>query len=183
MAGRGEIAGMRVLYTLPGRGDYFHSLSTGIDFKRFNENLSVDEDSFVTPVEYWPMTFAYGGGWVGDESFTEVNASATWAFRGLGSGTDEFDTKRFGADGSFFYFRGDLARTQDLPKGFEAFGKLQAQATTNRSSTTSSFPAAVPPPCGDTASPRPSATVGGSSPVKCAPPRSSRAPRRTRTAS
>jgi hemolysin activation/secretion protein len=131
VAGRGEIAGMRVLYTLPGRGDYFHSLSTGIDFKRFDENLSIEEDSFVTPVEYWPMTFAYGGGWNGDKSFTEVNASATWAFRGLGSGTDEFDTKRFGADGSFFYFRGDLARTQDLPKGFEAFGKLQAQATTN----------------------------------------------------
>lgn len=131
VAGRGEIAGMRVLYTLPGRGDYFHSLSTGIDFKRFDEDLAIGDETFVTPIEYWPATFAYGGGWIGDHSFTEVNASATWAFRGMGSGVDEFDTKRFEADGSFFYFRGDLARTQDLPKGFEAFGKLQAQATTN----------------------------------------------------
>jgi hypothetical protein len=49
----------------------------------------------------------------------------------MGSGVEEFDTKRFEADGSFFYFRGDLSRTQDLPKGFEAFGKIQGQATTN----------------------------------------------------
>ncbi len=131
VAGRGEIFGLRGLFTLPGRGSYFHSLSAGIDFKRFDEDLVIGEDSFTTPIEYWPMTLAYGGGWIGDQSFTEVNASATWHLRGMGSGIEEFDAKRYEADGSFFYFRGDLSRTQDLPKGFEAFGKLQAQATTN----------------------------------------------------
>jgi len=131
VAGRGETAGIRGLFTLPGRGDYFHSVSTGFDFKRFDEDLEIEDETFTTPIEYWPMTLAYGGGWLGDKSFTEVNTSATWAFRGMGSGVREFDTKRFEADGSFFYFRGDLARTQDLPRGFEAFGKLQAQATTN----------------------------------------------------
>lgn len=131
VAGRGETAGFRGLFTLPGRGDYFHSLSVGMDFKRFDEDLEIDDLTLTTPIEYWPATLAYGGGWLGDKSFTEVNASATWAFRGMGSGVEEFDTKRFEADGSFFYFRGDLSRTQDLPKGFEAFGKVQGQATTN----------------------------------------------------
>ena len=131
VAGRGETAGFRGLVTLPGRGDYFHSLSVGMDFKRFDEDLEIDDLTLTTPIEYWPTTLAYSGGWLGDKSFTEVNASAIWAFRGMGSGVEEFDTKRFEADGSFFYFRGDLSRTQDLPKGFEAFGKIQGQATTN----------------------------------------------------
>ena len=137
--GRGETAGFRGLFTLPGRGDYFHSLSVGMDFKRFEEDLEIEDEVFSTPIEYWPATLAYGGGWLGDKSFTEVNASATWAFRGMGSGVQEFDTKRFEADGSFFYFRGDLSRTQDLPKGFEAFGKIQGQATTNPLINTEQF--------------------------------------------
>jgi len=131
VAGRGETAGFRGLFTLPGRGDYFHSISAGMDFKRFDEDLQIDDLTLTTPIEYWPATLAYGGGWLGDASFTEVNASATWALRGMGSGIEEFDTKRFDADGSFFYVRGDLSRTQDLPRGFEAFGKVQGQATTN----------------------------------------------------
>lgn len=131
VAGRGETAGIRGLYTLPGFKSYFHSVSFGMDFKRFDEDLTIDKDSFRTPIEYWPLSLAYGGGWNGDHSFTEVNASGTWHFRGMGSGVDEFDAKRFEADGGFFHFRGDLARTQDLPKGFEAFGKLQAQASTD----------------------------------------------------
>lgn len=131
VAGRGEIAGIRGMFTLPGRGVYTHSLSAGIDFKRFDENLEIDGATFVTPIEYWPVSLAYGGAWIGAKSFTELNASATWAFRGMGSGVDEFDTKRFDADGGFAYFRGDIAHTQELPRGFEAFGKLQAQATTD----------------------------------------------------
>lgn len=131
VAGRGEMAGVRALFTLPGRGDYFHSLSFGMDYKRFGEDLVIGEDTFTTPIEYFPATFAYGGGWLGEHSFTELNASATWHFRGMGSTVEEFDTKRFEADGGFFFFRGDVARTHELPKGFEAFGKLQAQATTD----------------------------------------------------
>lgn len=131
VAGRGETAGIRGLFTLPGRGSYFHSVSTGVDFKRFDEDLTIAEDQFRTPIEYWPVTLAYGGGWNGEKSFTELNASGTWHFRGMGSGAEEFDAKRFESDSGFFYFRGDLARTQDLPKGFEAFGKIQAQASTD----------------------------------------------------
>jgi hemolysin activation/secretion protein len=39
--------------------------------------------------------------------------------------------ERFDADGSYFYLRGDTSHTQDLPGGFEAFGKIQGQASRN----------------------------------------------------
>jgi hemolysin activation/secretion protein len=35
--------------------------------------------------------------------------------RGMGGSQSEFAARRFGAKDNFFYFRGDLAHTQDLP--------------------------------------------------------------------
>jgi hemolysin activation/secretion protein len=131
VAGRGEIAGIRALVTLPGRGKYFHSLSTGFDYKKFEEDVTLDGESFSTPIDYWPASLAYSGGVVNEKSFTEINALASWHFRGLGSSALDFDNKRFEADGSYLYFRGDVSHTQDFDNGFQAFGKIQGQATSN----------------------------------------------------
>jgi len=131
VAGRGEIVGARAMVNLPGRGSYFHSFSFGGDYKRFGEDLTLDDETFSTPIDYWPFSLAYGGGWIEDRSFTEFNTVATWHFRGMGSGLEEFDAKRFDADGNFFHFRGDVSHTHELPGGFQAFGKMQGQATTN----------------------------------------------------
>ncbi|MGI8437138.1 MAG: hypothetical protein ACR2NX_09580 [Chthoniobacterales bacterium] len=70
---------------------------------------------------------AYGATWAGKNQTTELNASFVYHLRGLGSDEAEFDFNRFKAGGSFFYFRGDLAHTHDLPAGFEVFGKLQGR--------------------------------------------------------
>src|SRR4029453_17543805 len=40
-----------------------------------------------------------------------------------------FERNRFGARGSYFYFRGDLSHTQDLPWGLVLFAKVQGQAS------------------------------------------------------
>jgi hemolysin activation/secretion protein len=45
----------------------------------------------------------------------------------VGSGPNIFNLNRYGADGSFIYFRGDLSHTQDLPWGLQIFGKVQGQ--------------------------------------------------------
>lgn len=139
VVGRGEIAGMRALFTLPGRGSYFHSLSAGADFKRFEESLELGDEAFDTPIEYWPFSVSYSGGWIGEKSFTELNASANWQFRGMGSGSQEFDDRRFLGDAGFFFFRGDVSRTQELPKGFQGFAKFQAQATPDALINTEQF--------------------------------------------
>ena len=46
----------------------------------------------------------------------------------MGSRDPHFERNRFGARGSYFYFRGDLSRTQDLPWGLVLFAKVQGQA-------------------------------------------------------
>lgn len=133
VAGRGNTSGIRALFTLPGRkfegGSYFHSLGAGMDHKQFDEDVDFAGTTLETPIEYLPFSLSYSGGWIREDSFTELNASANWHFRGMGSEPPAFDRKRFEADGAFFYFRGDVSHTHDLDSGFQLFGKVQAQAS------------------------------------------------------
>src|SRR4030095_16792173 len=126
--GRGNIIGGRATLTLPGLKDFYHSLTLGLDYKRFKDKEII---VFVrpTPVTYFPWSIAYNGTWAAKERVTELNAAVIFHFRGMGSEQREFDDKRFGADGSFFYLRGDLSHTQPLPGGFQLYGKVQGQAS------------------------------------------------------
>jgi hemolysin activation/secretion protein len=129
VAGRGEIAGLRAMITLPARPKFFHSVSFGFDYKHFDENVAVGADTFVTPIEYWPFTVSYGASWNRDKSFSELNLAMNFHARGMGSEPVEFDNKRYNADGSYLYARGDVSHTQDLPGGFQAYAKAQGQIT------------------------------------------------------
>lgn len=129
VAGRGEIAGIRAMINLPGRTGFFHSLSAGFDYKHFDEDVIVGGEAFSTPIEYWPFTLSYGATWSGKKSFTELNLAANFHIRGMGSEPVEFDNKRYNADGSYLYLRGDASHTHDLPGGFQAYVKAQGQIT------------------------------------------------------
>ncbi len=131
VAGRGEIYGIRFLRTLPAGKGFFHSMSFGFDYKKFDEDVVVGADTFSTPIKYWPVTASYSASWMGEKRFTEFNAAANFHFRGAGSEPYEFDNKRYNSFGSYLYLRGDLSHTQDLPGGFQAYGKLQGQAATD----------------------------------------------------
>jgi hemolysin activation/secretion protein len=126
--GRGEIIGGRAEITLPGRAHFYHSLTFGLDYKHFKDKEII---GFVRPlpISYYPWSIAYSGTWAKGERVTELNAAATFHLRGMGSKQRRFDDKRFGADGSFFYLRGDLSHTQPLPAGFQLYGKVQGQAS------------------------------------------------------
>lgn len=124
--GRGYIIGARATMTLPADTGFYHSLSAGMDYKHFDEAL-FGENGYQLPVDYYPFSLAYAAGWVGEKSFTELNASLNMHFRGLGSDTQEFDNKRYNADGSYIYLRGDVTHTRDLPRGFQLLAKVQGQ--------------------------------------------------------
>ncbi|CAN5763291.1 ShlB/FhaC/HecB family hemolysin secretion/activation protein [soil metagenome] len=127
VAGRGNILGLRALITLPSKGNYYQSLSLGLDWKRFEEDVVVADQAISTPIEYYPLSVNYGGSWVRKKSFTEFNTNLTFHLRGTGSDPVEFDNKRYLADGAFIYLRGDLSHQQDLPGGFRLYGKVQGQ--------------------------------------------------------
>jgi hemolysin activation/secretion protein len=63
----------------------------------------------------------------GKTSVTDFNVGVTFHVRGVGSSASEFGLNRYGSDGSFITFRGDVSHTQDIFWGLQIFGKLQGQ--------------------------------------------------------
>jgi len=128
VAGKGNIIGARAIVSLPARPDFYHTLSFGLDRKRFQERVTLSgSDGYATPITYWPVTGAYAATWTGQDSTTQLNTSVTFNLRPAGSQWEEFDNKRYKATGGFFYFRGDVSRTEDLPLATQGFLKVQGQ--------------------------------------------------------
>jgi hemolysin activation/secretion protein len=128
-SGRGEIIGARAIISLPAGKDFYHSLSLGLDYKHFDQGLTISgTDTTTTPTDYCPLSASYSASWVAKGQLTELNASANLALRGIAGSEVSFDNSRYQADGNYIYFRGDIAHTQDLPAGFQVYGKVQGQA-------------------------------------------------------
>jgi hemolysin activation/secretion protein len=127
VVGRGEIYGIRANWTLPASDTYFHTLSFGLDYKHFDQDVVFAGQMIQTPIDYYPLQLAYYGSTRSDKTFTEGNVSANWHSRGMGSDIPSVDRKRYNADGAYIYFRGDLAQTRDLAQGFQVMGKVQGQ--------------------------------------------------------
>jgi len=128
VAGNGDVVGGRAIFTLPAQKDFYHSLSLGIDYKHFTQDVLIAGTDSDTPVTYYPLSAAYSGTWLGQGYETDLNASVNLGLRGLSSDEAVFELNRHGASGDFIYFRGDVSHTRDLPGGFQVFVKAQGQA-------------------------------------------------------
>jgi hemolysin activation/secretion protein len=127
--GKGRIFGARAIFPLRPQGGYFHSLSLGVDYKDFEEAVTLlGADSFNTPISYAPLLAQYSGTSQDAGAITQFNLGANFAVRGLlGTREEEFANKRFKAHANYLYLRGDLQRTQTLPRDWSLFGRLDAQ--------------------------------------------------------
>ena len=123
----GETLGLRAMFDLPSKEGFYQTFSLGFDYKSFDEDLTVGTTTVKTPITYYPLSANYGASWTKPESFTEASLSLNFHLRGMGSDWEEFDEKRYQADGSFIYLRGDLSHTRDLRNGSQLFGKVQGQ--------------------------------------------------------
>jgi len=129
VVGRGQIAGIRANTELPGGEGFFDTLSTGIDYKHFDQNVELAGATLPSPVTYYPITSSYSANWQGNDSVTQLDIGPTFNIRGFGSSPSAFDTKRYDAASNFIYVRGDLSRQQDLPGGFQIFVKTEGQVS------------------------------------------------------
>ncbi len=128
VAGNGDVVGGRAIITLPAQKDFYHSVSLGLDYKHFTQDVLIAGTGSLTPVTYFPLSAAYSGTWLAKGYETDLNTSVNLALRGTGSDETDFELNRHGASGDFIYVRGDLSHTRDLPGGFQLFVKGQGQA-------------------------------------------------------
>ncbi len=135
VVGPGLIIGERAVITLPTREGLFHTLSAGVDYKHFDqnvsqiqlENVSQPVGVFASPVTYYPFVANYSATFQQEKFTTQFNAGITYNIRTLSSSWDEFDAKRYKASPSFTHFNMDVSHTQELPEGFQLYGKAQGQ--------------------------------------------------------
>jgi hemolysin activation/secretion protein len=127
VVGPGQVVGARAVFTLPSIGNFFHTLSAGIDYKHFAQSVGVSGAEFSSPVTYYPLVANYGATYQTDAFTTQLNASVTYNIRGLSSKPSAFDAKRYYSSANFAHFNMDLSQTQELAEGFQIYGKIQGQ--------------------------------------------------------
>ncbi len=133
--GKGEMLGLRALFSLPQGKNFYQSFSLGFDYKHFDERVRFSSSDIFTPITYFPFSANYSATWSAQRRegeklarwITDFNLAANFHARGLGDTSAAFDSKRYNADGSYIYLRGDLSHTRELPRGFQAFAKVQGQ--------------------------------------------------------
>jgi len=127
--GNGTIFGTRLVLPLPALKDFSHSLSLGADYKDFQENILFGADTTKTPISYLPFAVQYNATVQDDKGVTQVALGANFGLRGIVGQDKEFDAKRVGAKSNFLVIKPELQRTQNLPRGYQLWGKLDGQLT------------------------------------------------------
>jgi len=128
--GTGDIFGARLVWPVTNTATRTESVSLGLDYKKFLDNVNVTTaQSVVTNVDYLPFTLSYSANLTDPHGITSLSAALTWGVRGLVSSNSAFEITRYDAPSDFIYFRGSAARTQQLPHGFSAHLQLDGQAS------------------------------------------------------
>lgn len=127
--GKGQIAGARLLIPLTSDPQFVQTLSVGMDYKDFIQNLTLSGQGSSVPLQYYPTSATYQGNWNGDGQQTDLTTAFVFGTRGLGSGTAQFDANRYQASPSFYYVRGALGHTHDLPGDLQLCARAQAQVS------------------------------------------------------
>ncbi len=118
--GLGDIFGVRLIKPFNGVGNYNHSLTQGVDYKSFKENINVvGSDTIATPIAYVPFLTQYSGSYRGEQSFLSFDIAAHYSFRGVGNKQYDFEQKRANSKANYLYLTTDIKGQHDLPKGME----------------------------------------------------------------
>lgn len=127
--GIGEIYGARLIKPLPGLDTYSHSLTAGVDYKNFKENLNLigADNPISTPISYLPFMLQYNSSLRGKESFTAFNLGVNFSVRGLGNDQQDFENKRFNARSDYMYLTGGVNFNHNLPWGMELASRVSGQ--------------------------------------------------------
>ncbi len=135
--GRGSIYGLRHIVPLPGDAELAHSISYGIDYKNFKQAVAIGaaaaaegEQGFETPVHYAPLSIDYSASRSSTEGRWDYGIGSEFALRGFLSEQGEFEQARSKARSNFWLVKFNLARTQPLPGGLVAYGKVDGQWAT-----------------------------------------------------
>ena len=125
--GRGKMGGFRLIRSLGSTEGFYHSLTLGMDYKDFSEDLILGSDRASAPIKYAPLIASWRGDWTGDRATSNITLSSTFGIRGLGDPWERFDAKRYMARQSFIALKLDAETTRDFGPGLQLNARLTGQ--------------------------------------------------------
>jgi len=127
--GKGDIIGIRYVFSLPTYKAYAQALTIGLDYKDFRQATGLDNPggAIQSPVSYLPLSFSYSSSLRDPWGLTVFSSGLNMVFRGLFTSQSEFENKRFDAEGNYLYFTGGVERSQKLPGDTKLYIKVDGQ--------------------------------------------------------
>ncbi|MGH6612756.1 ShlB/FhaC/HecB family hemolysin secretion/activation protein [Sphingomonas sp.] len=127
VVGKGDLGGVRLIVPLSQSEGFYQSLTAGVDYKSFAEDVRLGADRDSAPIKYFPFTLGWRGDWTGTRRKTNASLTTVFGVRGLGDGLERFDYKRFGAKPNFFTLKGEAAVTADMWRDFQIYVSATGQ--------------------------------------------------------
>ncbi|MFK5950122.1 MAG: ShlB/FhaC/HecB family hemolysin secretion/activation protein [Methylococcales bacterium] len=126
--GSGDIFGARLIKPFEGTGSYMHSMTLGVDYKHFTENVLLgNTNASSTPISYLPFMVQYQGNIRAKDMLASLNLGLNFSLRGVANDEAEFEAKRAGARPDFFYLTAGGKVSYNLPWGMELATRASAQ--------------------------------------------------------
>ncbi|ABR89303.1 hemolysin activation/secretion protein [Janthinobacterium sp. Marseille] len=129
--GKGYAVGFKATYTVPNTGNWWHTMSVGVDFKNNEEALQLGGTGDKVPLKYAPITLGYMGFVQNERSQYSLGLTMIAGTRSLfGYGSDEqaFAYKRYEAKPNFMVLKADLNGSYSFENeaqiGFRLAGQL-----------------------------------------------------------
>jgi hemolysin activation/secretion protein len=128
--GRGYAIGVRGIAQLPPIGPVTQSLSAGVDFKHFYQQIATsvgNTPATTSAIDYWPLNLVYSLQLDTATSSTHASAGVTAGLRTGDRAEAVFQTSRAFAHADFVHLNIDLDHTHDLPFGLATDIRLSGQ--------------------------------------------------------
>lgn len=129
VVGNGEVFGLRAVWALPVSEHFFSSVSFGLDYKRFRDDIALEGNRITTPIRYYPLALDYTGVVHSGAATTQFSLGARLAFSGLGSDSNEFGLNRAFARPQQLSFRASFTHSRELYAGIEGRVRIHGQIT------------------------------------------------------
>ena len=126
--GNGQVTGARYIKQLASSDTSLHSLTFGLDYKNFLENIILKTatgssggggtSGLATPITYANLSLGYSGGWRADWAQWTFSASSNFGIRGWQNKVTEFENKRYKARPNYINYKSDGRIRFVLPASF-----------------------------------------------------------------
>jgi hemolysin activation/secretion protein len=129
--GKGQIYGSRYIWPLTIGGNTSQSLTFGVDYKDFGQNvLLLSGTGLQTPIKYMNWLVGYAATLPTPHTHTTLDLEYDFGIRGVVNQPQEFENNRYLAPPNYFYLKVGATHERDITHDWRLAVRMNSQYTT-----------------------------------------------------